>query len=234
MKDETIECDPGGGLVCCPSPSQKDNDEAFRSFWPIQQYVYEGTSCEGHASFSDLQGMPWATTCMLFQVLQDPRPSARTARRTRRTVRQRLEDAALRAAFRTTYRGGNFDLLETISLSQYGLNNYMAEWNTQEIELLRAAGFVTVHHNRACGMGDVDSTSATVTPGGTAALVKFRERVKASTEKAKARAARILAAQADGLELPAAIDRVLGEGSYAEIVSDLYDALCVKAKATEG
>ena len=43
--------------------------------------------------------------------------------------------------------------------------------------------------------------------------------------------ARILAAQADGLELPAAIDRVLGEGSYAEIVSDLYDALCVKAKA---
>lgn len=102
MNDETIECDPGGGLVCCPSPSQKDNDEAFRSFWPIQQYVYEGTSCEGHASFSDLQGMPWVTTCMLFQVLNDPRPSARTARRTRRTVRQRLEEAdaaSERAAF---------------------------------------------------------------------------------------------------------------------------------------
>lgn len=44
--------------------------------------------------------------------------------------------------------------------------------------------------------------------------------------------ARILAAQADGLDLPAALDKVLGAGTYARIACELYDALRAKAGLT--
>jgi hypothetical protein len=37
--------------------------------------------------------------------------------------------------------------------------------------------------------------------------------------------AKILIAQANGMELSAAIDHVLGAGTYDKMVSDLYDTL---------
>lgn len=41
--------------------------------------------------------------------------------------------------------------------------------------------------------------------------------------------ARILAAQADGLDLPAAVDKVLGAGTYARIAGEVYDELRSRA-----
>lgn len=43
--------------------------------------------------------------------------------------------------------------------------------------------------------------------------------------------ARILAAEADGLDLADAVDRVLGAGTFAKVAGDLYDALRTQAGA---
>ena len=40
--------------------------------------------------------------------------------------------------------------------------------------------------------------------------------------------AKIIAAMASGMELPAAFDSVLGEGAYIKFAGDLYDTLRAK------